>query len=368
MRSDPRSLAVVPRAAGDRDAILGLFGEPDFYFGTYLPDLLDETRIDALLSPGTLVCRAAGGVAGLICLDPVNAGYQGHLTMGARFARRIGVQTAAATITATLDAYAHRRPLRRVSHSVYEFDDRGLSVARQAGFESEGTLAGLVQREGREFGVHCLARMPACPGWPPATRRDGGGTGVSGVVQPRPASATRDGPGLASAGAAGAEQPPREPGPDHPAIALRGFRAGHLPLLLGAWRGDDLLTAAAGGPLVAPAGVPEPPGRDSSRLLLTAPGTGVAQLSEIERVHRTARLTVASLHPLADRRTAALLRHALHVAFGRLSLHRVFGYQPPGAAARDVLAAAGLAAEARLPGHGWAGGPVDRLVWGRCAS
>ncbi len=100
MHPEPMSLDVARLRPPDRPGMLRLFTEPQFSYKSFIPDLLDEGEIDALVGAGTLVCWRQDDVVGLIELEEYPAGYRGHFLMHARFATRVPAALAAATVDA----------------------------------------------------------------------------------------------------------------------------------------------------------------------------------------------------------------------------------------------------------------------------
>jgi hypothetical protein len=342
------SLDVARLRPPDRPGMLRLFTEPQFSYKSFIPDLLDEGEIDALVGAGTLVCRRQDDVVGLIELEEYPAGYRGHFLMHARFATRVPAALAAATVDRVLSAWSDRRPLRRVSHTVCTFDQQGLDIAYRAGFSPEGTLDSMVGLGGKRFGLRYLARRFEDPAWPL----------TASVPHAAPRRAIVDVPSVASAGF---------PLPAPAGSALSGSRSEHSSLVARALSRDDLLSCLDDldlGP-VPSNGADGPPG---ARVLVDA-SLGVVRLSEIDRIHRTVCLSVASRHPIGDERTATLIEAAVTTALGRLNLHRVYGFQAEDEQAGKVLRRVGFEPELSLPNHTWRQGrPAPRTVWARVAS
>ncbi|MEC3998154.1 hypothetical protein VSR01_33565 [Actinacidiphila sp. DG2A-62] len=186
------------------------------------------------------------------------------------------------------------------------------------------------------------------------------------------------------------------------ALRLRGYRAVDLPLLSGDWLPGELLgLPVPGRPALAdPASVPPPsPGRGLAEEVLVLPETAFVRFSELDWVHRRARLEIG-LRPGAAAVAGPLLRAALAHAHRTLNLRRVYGWFTPGAAhphdahdapgraaahprgaddahphdprggerpsaAEELLRSAGLSPEADVPQALWLDGrPVDRQIWG----
>jgi hypothetical protein len=184
-------------------------------------------------------------------------------------------------------------------------------------------------------------------------------------------------------------------------LRLRGYRAADLPLLSGDWLPGELLgLPVPGRPALAdPASVPPPsPDRGPAEELLVLPDTAFVRFSEVDWVHRRARLEIG-LRPGAAAVAGPLLRAALAHAYRTLNLRRVYGWftpaavdgravhdaptpydapaahgapaahdtaggeRPPGA--EELLRGAGLSFEAGVPQALWLDGrPVDRQIWG----
>ncbi|WP_232666636.1 GNAT family N-acetyltransferase [Pseudonocardia sp. TRM90224] len=146
----------------DPTAAVELFEEPDFYFRTPVPDLLSEPEIRALLAPDAVLCRSGGRPVGLIWLPLAqDHGYAGHRVLHARFARRVPADAAAGTVGSVLCTLAGRRPVHRVTHTVYGGDRRGVALAEAAGFELEGALPVLVAVGGAWHDLRLYAKVAA---------------------------------------------------------------------------------------------------------------------------------------------------------------------------------------------------------------
>ncbi len=148
-------------------------------------------------------------------------------------------------------------------------------------------------------------------------------------------------------------------------VTLRGYRSEDAPLLTGPWLRAELLG-------LAPPGVPGtadptvvPPPRDATEELCILPGAGFVRFTELDWVHRRARLEIG-LQPGAADCARSALTSALTHALQALNLHRVYGWATPDAGApTDLLAQAGLRQEATVPEAFWFGGrPVARQLWG----
>jgi hypothetical protein len=165
-------------------------------------------------------------------------------------------------------------------------------------------------------------------------------------------------------------------------MMLRGYRDTDLPLLTGGWLPGELLGLPVPGrpALAEPARVPPPrepadddrtahePGQDDE--LCVVHGTGFVRLTDLDWVHRRARLETG-LRAGAENGAGPLLKAALDHAFRALNLRRVFGWVTPAATLPDglprdtLLRDAGLRPEADIPRALWLDGrPVTRQIWG----
>lgn len=144
---------------------------------------------------------------------------------------------------------------------------------------------------------------------------------------------------------------------------LTGFRERDRSLLAGHWLPGELLgLPVADRPPLADAVTVEPPSAGSALVVL--PGAGFVRLTELDWVHRRARLEIGLQAAPED--PVLLLKTALAYGFRALNLHRLYGWVTP-AVHPDLaaLTAAGLEREAVVPQALWHDGrPVDRELWG----
>jgi len=156
---------------------------------------------------------------------------------------------------------------------------------------------------------------------------------------------------------------------------LVGYRPGHAPLLAGAWAGGELLCFAddearrAGVRTVAP----EPGGGSDwtpRRRLMILPEVGFVRFTEIEGVHRRARLEIGIQGEFDAAAAARVLALARDSAFGDLNLNRVYGWvRATQAPVLALLPGAGFAPEAAVPAGARVDGRlVDRRLWGALRS
>lgn len=148
----------------DRDEVLDLFAEPDFYYRTDVPDARPEWEILALLGDDTRVLLADGRLAGLYAVEEDGLPHGCHFRVHLRL-------RAAATLSWWCSAYQEvvaalrwHREVVRLATRFYEFDDRGLRVADALGLATDGTLADVVVHDGRRHGEVFFAQI-----WKPAS-------------------------------------------------------------------------------------------------------------------------------------------------------------------------------------------------------
>ncbi|WP_320065738.1 hypothetical protein [Micromonospora sp. RTGN7] len=148
-------------------------------------------------------------------------------------------------------------------------------------------------------------------------------------------------------------------------MTLRGYRSADLPLLSGPWLAGELLGLPLEQPpaMVAPAAVEAP--KDNTVELCVLPGAAFVCFTELDWVHRRARLEIG-VQPGAEDVVTALLKTAVSHGFRVLNLHRLYGWVTPAAAVPvALLQDAGFSCEATIPAGRWiAGRPVDRQIWG----
>jgi len=146
-------------------------------------------------------------------------------------------------------------------------------------------------------------------------------------------------------------------------MRLRGYRRGDAHLLAGPWLPGELLgLPMIDWPMLAePTTVPAP--TDPSQELCIASGLGFVRYTELDWVHRRARVEIG-LHALHS--IDVLLKTVVAHGFLTLNLSRLYGWvtpvlDPPTGLLGDV----GFQREATLPESAWLDGrPVDREIWG----
>jgi hypothetical protein len=141
-----------PYTDQDRDAVLDLFGEPDFYFRTTQPDTRPEWEILALLDDDTRVLLADGTPVGLFALEGVGSDHGCHRQLHLRLTAAAPAHWWESAYREVVRGVRWRHELVRITFTAGEFDDRGLRAARALGLTDEGTLADVVLHEGRPYG------------------------------------------------------------------------------------------------------------------------------------------------------------------------------------------------------------------------
>lgn len=148
-------------------------------------------------------------------------------------------------------------------------------------------------------------------------------------------------------------------------MMLRGYRSGDRPLLTGPWPAGELLgLPMANWPALAEPTTLDPPA-DHSAELCVVPGVAFVRYTELDWVHRRARLEIG-LQPGHADAVDLLVKTAVAHGFVGLNLHRLHGWVTP--ATRPLttaLESAGFRREASVPGGAWLdGGSVEREIWG----
>ncbi|MGC5334059.1 hypothetical protein [Micromonospora sp. DT62] len=139
-------------AEADRDQVLGMFTEPDFYFRTAQPDTRGEWELLDLLGTETEVLLADGEPVGLFATEAVGAEHGCHYQLHLRLRSGAPPSWWCQAYDEAVRALRWRREVVRISVLVGEYDQAGLEAARAAGLTEEGTLADVVVHEGRRYG------------------------------------------------------------------------------------------------------------------------------------------------------------------------------------------------------------------------
>lgn len=151
-------------------------------------------------------------------------------------------------------------------------------------------------------------------------------------------------------------------------MMLKGYRAADARLLTGPWLPGELLALPTPGRPALAEPVTVRPAVDDSEELCVVPGAGFVRYTEIDWIHRHARLEIglgSGAEFTADE-LGVLLKNAVAHGFGALNLRRLYGWVTPAAQPpTEAVEAAGFRREARLPQALWLDGrPVDREIWG----
>jgi RimJ/RimL family protein N-acetyltransferase len=147
-----------PYGDADREAVLGFFTEPDFFFRTAAPDTRPEWEILELLDD-TEVLLADGEPVGLWAVEDVSVAHSCHLQLHLRLTAAAPAAWWATAYTEVIRALRWRREVVRLTVQIGEYDQRGLATLRGLGFTEEGTLAEVVVREGRRYGYVYFSRI-----------------------------------------------------------------------------------------------------------------------------------------------------------------------------------------------------------------
>ena len=142
----------------DRDAVLELFTEPDFLFGTYRPSTLPEHEIAGLITEDTRLLLADGEVAGVYLLQVEGSDHGCHYVLHLRLRAAAPLSWWTSAYHEILRAASWRHEIVRLAMRIPGFDTRGLQVARALGLNEEGTLADVVVHEGQRYGTVYFAQ------------------------------------------------------------------------------------------------------------------------------------------------------------------------------------------------------------------
>ncbi|MFJ2633181.1 hypothetical protein ACIO6U_14740 [Streptomyces sp. NPDC087422] len=148
-----------PVTEADHDAVLDLFTESDFYFRTARPATRPQWEILALLDEDTRLLSADGRPVGLYALEAMGAEHACHYVLHLRLTSRLRTDAWASAYRELVRALRWQREVVRLAVVVHEFDDRGLTAARLAGFTEEGVLTGHVVHDGHRRGSVFLSRI-----------------------------------------------------------------------------------------------------------------------------------------------------------------------------------------------------------------
>jgi hypothetical protein len=142
---------VVPWSA-DRAEVLALFTQPGFSFRCQQPDTLAEHEISALLGTETHVLCADGRIVGLYAVELVSSENGCHYQLHLRLTEDAPDEWWLAVYPEIVRALHRRTEIVRLMQIFAEFDERGLRIARALRLAEEGTLAGVLVKDGRRYG------------------------------------------------------------------------------------------------------------------------------------------------------------------------------------------------------------------------
>ncbi len=141
-----------PYSGGDRDAVLALFAEPDFFYRTAQPDTRPEWEILDLLGEDSHLLIANGALVGLYALEGAGGEHGCHFRLELRLRSGAALSWWLSAYREVVRAVRWRRELVRLTMQIGEFDEPGLRFARSLGLTEEGTLGDITIHEGRRRG------------------------------------------------------------------------------------------------------------------------------------------------------------------------------------------------------------------------
>lgn len=148
-----------PVTDADHDAVLDFFTEPDFYFRTGRPATRPQWEVLSLLDEDTRLLSADGRPVGLYALETMGGEHACHFVLHLRLTARLRTDAWASAYRELVLALRWQREVVRLAVVVGEFDDRGLTAARLAGFTEEGVLTGHLVHDGHRRGSVFLSRI-----------------------------------------------------------------------------------------------------------------------------------------------------------------------------------------------------------------
>lgn len=153
-----------PYADADREAVLELFTEPDFFYRTALPDTRPQWEVLELLGADTRLLFADGVLTGLYAVEQTGAEHACHVQLHLRLRASAPDAWWPAAYRQIVRALHWGGEVVRVAMQVGEFDPRGLRAARAIGLTDEGTLGNVTVRGGRRHGYVFFSqiREPSC--------------------------------------------------------------------------------------------------------------------------------------------------------------------------------------------------------------
>lgn len=148
-----------PVTGADHHDVLDFFTEPDFYFRTSRPATRPQWEVLALLDEDTRLLTADGRPVGLYALEAMGGDHACHYVLHLRLTARLRTEAWASAYRELVRALRWQQEVVRLAVVVNEFDDRGLTAARLAGFTEEGVLTGHVVHDGHRRGSVFLSRI-----------------------------------------------------------------------------------------------------------------------------------------------------------------------------------------------------------------
>jgi hypothetical protein len=153
-----------PFTDADREAVLELFTEPDFFYRTAHPDTRPQWEILELVDADTRLLFADGALAGLYAVEPAGADHACHQQLHLRLRASAPYTWWPAAYGEIVRALRWSGEVIRLAVQIGEFDERGLRAARAIGLTEEGTLANVCVRGGRRYGFVFYSQIwePSC--------------------------------------------------------------------------------------------------------------------------------------------------------------------------------------------------------------
>lgn len=136
----------------DRDTVLALFSEPDFYYRTAEPDTRPEWEVLDLVGDDSRVLFADGEPVGLYSVEGIGSDHGCHYLLHLRLTGSASLSWWQSAYREVVRGLRWRVEVIRLALMIGEFDERGLEVARSLGLTEEGTLAEVVVHGGRRSG------------------------------------------------------------------------------------------------------------------------------------------------------------------------------------------------------------------------
>jgi hypothetical protein len=155
LAAEPRDAAAWsarPYTDADRQAVLDLFTEPDFYFRTTDPETRSEAQVLDLIDEDVRVLLCDGEVVGLYAAGHAGAEHGCHLELDLRLSAALPAGAWPAAFAAVAAGLRWAAEVVRLEVIVPEFDERGLAFARGCGLREEGTLTDVLVHDGRRAG------------------------------------------------------------------------------------------------------------------------------------------------------------------------------------------------------------------------